>query len=83
MNTEQILKAASPRPWQRGLWAGDSAQGAANSALCKLAVNSYEAREVLLGKLTAALEDVYNCGSIRDAEKIAESALAAARKVQP
>src|ERR1035441_10063324 len=58
MNTEQMLKAATPRPWQRGLWGGDSAQGAANSALCRLAVNSYEAREVLIADLVTALEKV-------------------------
>jgi hypothetical protein len=94
MNTEQILKAAKPRPWTE-----ESLRAACNLALTGkarinqndlrlivLAVNSYEAREALAEKLEATLTEIYNCGSIREAEILAQSglsALAAAKKVQP
>ena len=91
MTRDEILRKASPRPWQRGLWGGDSAQGAANSALCKLAVNSYETREARVASLEAMLRRiaVYAHEPDKWPQEFAEfrpataAALAAARKVQP
>ena len=64
MTTEELLKAATPRPWIPGqnnrvvLWAGnypDLAQAEIDRDLIVLAVNSYESREKLIGQLAIAL----------------------------
>ena len=57
---EDTLAAASPRPWTRGLFGGDSERGMANSRLSFIAVNAHEA---LMAALRLALPFVkaYRC----------------------
>ena len=67
MNTEQILKAATPRPWNvDGIlvvssdktviaYCGEVGAAKANQNLIVLAVNGYEAREALIADLVTAL----------------------------
>lgn len=81
MKTDEILKNATPRPWKHGMYGGDSKQGMANSALSKLAVNSYEANQALIGKLVTALEAVMRFCPSYPGE--VEVTLAEARKVMP
>lgn len=99
--TEQILKAATPRPWHvydRGIGYevavvrnGDEpavneygAKGCfekADAELIVLAVNAYEADHVLIRDLVTALENIAECIFLRDARRVAEDALSAAKAV--
>ena len=93
MTTEELLKAATPRPWIPGqnnrvvLWAGnypDLAQAEIDRDLIVLAVNSYEDREKLIGQLVEAVERTLNpirawCGTESEEYRSVKSALAAAK----